>query len=259
MKKILIGVATLHLIGWGIFFVLGFESITLATALLAYTLGMRHAFDADHLVAIDGTTRKLIHEHKESHGVGFFFSLGHSTVVFIATALAVTGISTIGQDLLNENSTLKQTGGFIGSLVAGSFLLLLAAWNLRILWKIVDGDKDAQPTGFFSKFIKPVNQQWQMYPVGLLFGLGFDTATSITFLSLSIVSVASANLAFAVLSLPIIFTAGMALGDTLSGYIMSKSMKWAIAKDQRYIYNITLTLIASLAAIAIGVPILMEL
>jgi len=259
MKKILLGVAALHLIGWGIFFTLGVESITLATALLAYTLGMRHAFDADHLVAIDGTTRKLIHEHKESHGVGFFFSLGHSTVVFIATALAVTGISTIGEDLLNENSALKQTGELIGSLVAGIFLLLLAAWNLRILWQILDGDKEAKPSGFFTRFIKPVNKQWQMYPVGLLFGLGFDTATSITFLSLSIVSVASGSLIFAVLSLPIIFTAGMALGDTISGYIMSKSMRWAIDKDQRHIYNITLTLVASIAAIAIGLPILLEL
>jgi high-affinity nickel-transport protein len=259
MKKILTGVALLHIIGWGIFFTLGFEEVTLATALLAYTLGMRHAFDADHLVAIDGTTRKLIHEHKDSHGVGFFFSLGHSTVVFIATALAVTGISTIGADLLNEDSTLKQTGGFIGGLVAGSFLLLLAAWNLRILWKILAGDKEAHPHGIISRFVKPVNKQWQMYPVGLLFGLGFDTATSITFLSLSIVSVASGSLTFAVLSLPIIFTAGMALGDSLSGYVMSKSMKWAIAKDQRKTYNIVLTLTASLAAIAIGLPILLEL
>lgn len=259
MKKILLAVAALHVVGWGIFFSLGFESITLATALLAYALGMRHAFDADHLVAIDATTRKLIHEHKESHGVGFFFSLGHSTVVFTATALAVAGISSIGQDLLNEDSALKQAGGFIGSLVAGSFLLLLAAWNLRILWKIIGKDKEAQPQGFFTRFIKPVNKQWQMYPVGLLFGLGFDTATSITFLSLSIVSIAGGHLAFAALSLPIIFTAGMALGDSLSGYVMSKSFKWAVAKDQRYIYNITLTLIAALAAIAIGIPILMEL
>jgi len=259
MKKILIGVAALHVVGWGIFFGFGFESITLATALLAYTLGMRHAFDADHLVAIDATTRKLIHEHKESHGVGFFFSLGHSTVVFVATALAVVGISTIGQDLLDENSALKQAGGFIGSLVAGSFLLLLAAWNLRILWKIIDGDKEAQPSGFFARFLKPVNTQWQMYPVGLLFGLGFDTATSITFLSLSIISVASGSITFAVLSLPIIFTAGMALGDSLSGYAMSKTMKWAAAKDKRYVYNIVLTLAATVAAIAIGVPILLEL
>jgi high-affinity nickel-transport protein len=259
MKKILLSVAIIHLVGWGLFFSLGFEAITLATALLAYTLGMRHAFDADHLVAIDATTRKLIHEHKEAHGVGFFFSLGHSTVVFAATSLAVAGISTIGQDLLNENSALKQTGGFIGGLVAGVFLLLLAAWNIRILFKIIGGDKEAKPQGLFTRFAKPVNKQWQMYPVGLLFGLGFDTATSITFLSLSIVSVAAGHLAFAALALPIIFTAGMALGDTLSGYAMSRSFRWAIAKDNRYIYNIILTLIASVAAIAIGVPILMEL
>lgn len=258
MRRILLAIAALHLIGWGLLIGIGAEAITISTGLLAYTLGLRHAFDADHLVAIDATTRKLVHEHKESHGVGFFFSLGHSTIVFAATVLAIAGVSTIGEQLLDESSPLKQTGGFIGSLVAGSFLMLLAAYNTYILYKILRHD-NSQPSGFWSRFMKPASSPKQMYPIGLLFGLGFDTATSIAILSLSVIGVASGQLIFAAIALPIIFTAGMALGDTISGYIMQKSMKWAIAKDQRRTYNITLTLAAIIAALAIGIPILMEL
>jgi high-affinity nickel-transport protein len=258
MKKILIAIALLHLIGWGLLFGIGSETIAISTGLLAYTLGLRHAFDADHLVAIDATTRKLIHEHKDSHGVGFFFSLGHSTVVFAATALAIAGVTNIGEQLLDENSPLKQAGSFIGSLVAGSFLILLAIYNSYILTQILR-NKPTEPKGFWSRFMKPASSPKQMYPIGLLFGLGFDTATSIAMLSLSIISVATGQLIFAAIALPIIFTAGMALGDTISGYIMQRGMKWATAKDQRKTYNITLTAVAIVAALAIGIPILLEL
>lgn len=258
MKRILTAVALLHLIGWGLLIWLGAETVTIGTGLLAYTLGLRHAFDADHLVAIDTTTRKLIHEHKEAHGVGFFFSLGHSTVVFTATVLAIFGISTIGTELLDETSPLKQAGGFIGGLIAGTFLILLALYNMYILYRIFKHD-DAQPSGFWSRFMKPVSSPAQMYPIGLLFGLGFDTATSIAMLSLSIIGVASGQVLFAAISLPIIFTSGMALGDTISGYIMQRSFQWATKTDKRRTYNITLTALAIIAALAIGIPILMEL
>jgi high-affinity nickel-transport protein len=258
MKSIWLAIAALHLIGWGLLFGLGAEGVAISTGLLAYTLGIRHAFDADHLVAIDATTRKLVHEHKESHGVGFFFSLGHSTIVFAATVLAITGITSIGNDLLDENSALKQTGSFIGSLVSGSFLLILAAYNLYILKKIICKE-DSTPKGFWARFIRPANSARQMYPIGMLFGLGFDTATSIAILSLSIVSVASGQLIFAAIALPIIFTSGMALGDTLSGYLMHKGIKWSVAKEQRRTYNLLLTLVAIIASIAIGMPILLQL
>jgi len=258
MKQILLAIAALHLVGWGLLFGIGAESITISTGLLAYTLGLRHAFDADHLVAIDATTRKLIHEHKDSHGVGFFFSLGHSTIVFAATALAIAGVSNIGEQLLNESSPLKQAGGFIGSLVAGCFLMLLAIYNFYILIQILFR-KQSEPKGFWSRFMKPANSPKQMYPIGLLFGLGFDTATSVAILSLSVISVASGQLIFAAIALPIIFTAGMALGDTLSGFLMQQGMKWATKKDQRRTYNLILTGIAIIASIAIGLPILMEL
>jgi high-affinity nickel-transport protein len=251
MKKIIIAIAGLHLVGWGLLLLLGGPSLVLGVGVLAYTLGFRHAFDADHLVAIDATTRKLVHEHKDSHGVGFFFSLGHSTVVFVATALSIAGISSVGADLLNEDSALKQTGGFIGSLVAGSFLMFLAVYNLYILKKIICRE-DSAPKGFWARFIRPANSAKQMYPVGLLFGLGFDTATSIAILSLSIVSVASGQLLFAAIALPIIFTSGMALGDTLSGYIMHRGIKWSVAKEQRRTYNLLLTLLAIIASIAIA-------
>jgi high-affinity nickel-transport protein len=259
MRRILLAVAALHLIGWGLLFGLGAESISLSTGLLAYALGLRHAFDADHLVAIDATTRKLVHEHKEAHGVGFFFSLGHSTIVFAATALAIGGVSSIGEQLLDPNSPLKQAGSLIGSIVAASFLLLLAAYNLYILKKIICRDEISMPSGFWSRFMKPASSPKQMYPIGLLFGLGFDTATSVAMLSLSIIGVASGQLIFAAISLPIIFTAGMALGDTISGYIMHKSIKWAIANERRRTYNLILTLAAIIAAITIGLSILMEL
>lgn len=258
MKKILLAIAALHVIGWGLLLGLGAEASALSIGLLAYTLGIRHAFDADHLVAIDATTRQLIHEHKESHGVGFFFSLGHSTVVFAATALSLAGIGNIASDLLDEDSILKQSGSFIGSLVAGSFLLLLALYNLYIFFKILY-KSDKQPKGFFSRFIRPAKSAKHMYPIGLLFGLGFDTATSIAILSLSIISVASGQLIFAAIALPIIFTSGMALGDTLSGYIMHKSMRWAAAKDKRRIYNLILTTTAVIASLVIGIPILIAL
>lgn len=258
MKKILLAVAALHLIGWGLLFSMGSPTLALGTGVLAYTLGLRHAFDADHLVAIDATTRQLIHEHKKSHGVGFFFSLGHSTVVFIATVLAVAGISSVAQDLLNEDSALKIAGGLIGRTVAGTFLLLLAAYNLYVLVKILRNE-DSHPKGFWSRFLRPARSAKGMYPIGLLFGLGFDTATSIAMLSLSIISVASGELLFAAIALPIIFTSGMALGDTISGYIMSKTMLWAVANNKRKVYNLVLTSAAIVAAIVIGVPILLDL
>lgn len=259
MKKIILTIIVLHLVGWGLLYGMGSEALAISTGWLAYTLGLRHAFDADHLVAIDATTRKLVHEHKDSHGVGFFFSLGHSTVVFIATVLAISGITSVGADLLNEDSALKQTGGFIGGLVAGSFLMLLAIYNLYILKKIICKEDSAAPKGFWARFIRPANSAKQMYPVGLLFGLGFDTATSIAILSLSIVSVASGQLIFAAFALPIIFTSGMALGDTLSGYLMGKGIRWSVAKEQRRTYNLLLTLVAIIASIAIGFPILLQL
>ena len=258
MRQILLAIAALHLIGWGLLAILGGDAVMLGTGLVAYLLGLRHAFDADHLVAIDATTRKLIHEHKHSHGVGFFFSLGHSTVVFAATALAVAGIGTVGQELLNGDSGLKQLGGLIGGGVAVAFLYYLGISNLIVLAKSISGEH-AHPHSLFSKLLKPVSKPSQMYPVGLLFGLGLDTATSVTMLSLSIVSVASGQIAFAALALPIIFTAGMSLGDTLSGYAMSKSMQWATANSKRQAYNLIITGIAAIASLYMATSILLEL
>lgn len=260
MKKTLIGVALLHILGWGLLASFGNTTLTIGTGIIAYMLGVRHAFDADHLIAIDSTTRKLIHQGKEPHNVGFFFSLGHSTIVFIATTLAVIGIGAVGQDLLNDESTLKQTGSFIGSLVAGSFLILLAIYNMYILYKIItNSTTHTHAKGFWTRFMKPVSKAGHMYPIGILFGLGFDTATSVTMLSLSVIGASSGQLSYAALALPIIFTSGMALGDSTSGYLMSKAMTWANSTNKRKAYNITLTSIAIIAALAIGIPILTEL
>lgn len=259
MFRILLTVAGIHLLGFGLLLGTEHTAQTISTGLLAYVLGLRHAFDADHIVAIDATTRKLIHEHKQAHGVGFYFSLGHSTVVFAMTVLSLSGVFSLSKQLFDENSVLRQFGAAIGTTIAITFLFLLASYNLKIMLDILKGQTHKTPTGLFSKYIKPANSAKGMYPIGLLFGLGFDTATSVAMLSLSIVSVTSGNLLFAAIALPIIFTSGMALGDTLGGYLMQQGMKWATAKNSRKNYNLALTIIAVFASTAIGLNLLLSL
>lgn len=258
MQRILVVVFILHVLGWGLLTQFGDNKLALTSGVLAYILGLRHAFDADHLVAIDATTRKLIHEHKDSHGVGFFFSLGHSTIVFAATALSIAGLGNIANDLMNEQSVLKLSGAFIGTLFAAIFLIIIGIYNLYSFFRILYMSH-SHTHGLFSRFIKPVNSAKSMYLVGLLFGLGFDTATSVAFLSLSITSNIASNLIFAALAIPIIFASGMILGDTLSGFIMSQSMQWAVSQDRRRIYNLVLTGVATTFSLLIGVSLLFEL
>lgn len=268
-------VALLHIVGWGVFllFVLPqhYKALGLGAATLAYTFGLRHAFDADHISAIDNTTRKLMSDGKRPLGVGFFFSLGHSTVVFgLAVGLALAARQLAGA-VTDESSSLHTVGGLIGTLASGGFLYVIAALNLVVLIGILGifrdmrrGEYDEetleqqlQQRGFINRFLGPlarsIKSSWQMYPLGFLFGLGFDTATEVGFLALA-AGAASTGLPFyAILCLPIIFAAGMSLLDTADGAFMTKAYGWAFSQPVRKVYyNITVTALSVAVAFIVG-------
>jgi high-affinity nickel-transport protein len=268
-------ILSLYVIGWGIFIVAilpqHFKLLGLGVAITAYTLGLRHAFDADHISAIDNTTRKLMADGKRPLSVGFWFSLGHSTIVFVlAVGLTFAARAIIGQ-VSNPNSTIESFGGIVGTLVSGTFLYLIAILNLVILVGIVnvfldmrrgrydDAELERQLNArglmfrFFGKMMKAIRSPWQMYPVGVLFGLGFDTATEVALLAAT-AGAATAGLPwYAVLSLPILFAAGMATMDTFDGCFMNFAYGWAFSRPVRKIYyNITITGLSVAVAMLIG-------
>ena len=241
------------------------------TGVLAYTLGMRHAFDADHIAAIDNTTRKLIQDGKRPLSVGYFFSLGHSTVVFLLAVLLNFGIRALNGQVKNDSSGLHHWTGIVGTLVSGTFLYLIALLNLIVLASILrvsremrqgkydDAELERQldNRGLMNRFLggyaKRIDTPWKMYPVGVLFGLGFDTATEVALLVLAGSAVVGGLPFYAVLSLPILFAAGMCLFDTMDGCFMNFAYDWAFAKPIRKIYyNITITGLSVFVALFIG-------
>ena len=230
------------------------------TGALAYTLGMRHAFDADHIAAIDNTTRKLVGEGKRPLSTGFFFSLGHSSVVFVLAVLLNFGIRGLGEQLHDSHSNLQYTTSIIGTCVSGFFLFLIAAFNLVILAGILKVfremrsgayddeqlEEQLNKRGLMNRFLGPlarrVDAPWKMYPIGFLFGLGFDTATEVALLVLAGTAVVGGLPFYAILSLPILFAAGMSLFDTIDGCFMNFAYDWAFAKPVRKVYyNLTIT------------------
>jgi nickel/cobalt transporter (NiCoT) family protein len=244
----------------------------LGLGLTAYTLGMRHAFDADHIGAIDNVTRKLMNEGQRPLSVGFFFSLGHSTVVFGLATLLSFGIRGLSGAVDSDSSTLHQVTGLIGPSVSGFFLVLIGILNLIILVGIVKvfrrmrhGELDEQQLeehlnsrGFMNRLYgratRAIKKPWQMYPLGLLFGIGFDTATEIALLATAGAAAAAGGIPFyAILCLPILFAAGMSLLDTIDGAFMNFAYGWAFAKPVRKIYyNITITALSVVVALVIG-------
>jgi nickel/cobalt transporter (NiCoT) family protein len=246
-------------------------AFAVGTGLTAYTLGLRHAFDADHISAIDNTTRKLMAEGKRPLSVGFFFSLGHSTIVFMLAFLFAIGIKALGGQVTNGKSQLRGVTGWIGTGVSGTFLYVIAALNVVILWGIIKvflemraGRYDEQQLEqqlnsrglmgrFVGRFSRAVGKPWQMYPVGILFGLGFDTASEVALLFLA-AGAAGAGLPFyAILCLPILFAAGMSLLDTIDGSFMNFAYGWAFSKPVRKVfYNITITGLSVAVALVIG-------
>jgi nickel/cobalt transporter (NiCoT) family protein len=241
------------------------------TGALAYTLGMRHAFDADHIAAIDNTTRKLVHEGKRPLSVGFFFSLGHSSVVFALAVVLNFGIRGLDDQVRSGGSGLHTVTSIVGTCVSGFFLFLIAAFNLVVLAGIIrvfrqmrggeydDGELEEQlnKRGLMNRFLGPlarrVDTPWKMYPIGFLFGLGFDTATEIALLVLAGTAVAGGLPFYAILSLPILFAAGMSLFDTADGCFMNFAYDWAFAQPVRKVYyNLTITGLSVFVAVFIG-------
>jgi nickel/cobalt transporter (NiCoT) family protein len=246
-------------------------AFTVGIGVTAYTLGMRHAFDADHIAAIDNTTRKLMSEGKRPLSVGFWFSLGHSSIVFALAFLISVGVRALDGPVKNDRSNLHQVTSWIGTLVSGSFLYLIAAINVVILAGIIKVFRDMKTgryneaeleeqlnkRGFMNRILgrltRAVTKPEQMYPIGVLFGLGFDTASEVALLVLA-GGAASAGLPwYAILCLPILFAAGMSLMDSIDGSFMNFAYGWAFSKPVRKVfYNITITGLSVAIAAVIG-------
>lgn len=258
----------LHLLGIILLFIVAAQHSSFwGLGLLAYSLGLRHAFDADHIAAIDNTVRKLVHQNKQSYGVGFYFSLGHSTVVFLMAIFVSITVKWAKIKL----PFLEAIGGKVGSVVSGSFLILIAVFNLLILISLYRSLKTMKETalneeqfnkilmarGFLSRILQPffkcINHSWQMYPIGFLFGLGFDTATEIALIALSASTAQSGVHTIGIIALPILFASGMNLMDTTDSVMMSGAYTWAFDTPVRKAYyNLTVTIISVLAAFLIG-------
>jgi nickel/cobalt transporter (NiCoT) family protein len=272
-------IIVLNVAGWvmlsagvsGHYHLSGTKLFGFGTGVLAYTLGMRHAFDADHIAAIDNTTRKLIQDGKRPLSVGYFFSLGHSSIVFVLAVLLNFGIRALNGQVKNDNSGLHHWTGIVGTLVSGTFLYLIALLNLIVLVSILKVSREMRQgkyddaelerqldnRGLMNRFLggyaKRIDTPWKMYPVGVLFGLGFDTATEIALLVLAGTAVVGGLPFYAVLSLPFLFAAGMCLFDTLDGCFMNFAYDWAFAKPIRKIYyNLTITGLSVFVALFIG-------
>jgi nickel/cobalt transporter (NiCoT) family protein len=273
-------IGLLHVLGWGTLigivapahYRLGDAGpLGIALGLVAYTLGMRHAFDADHIAAIDNTTRKLMADNKRAMSVGFWFSLGHSSIVFTLVLLIGLGVRALAGQVGSHTSLLQQITGMVGVAISGTFLVIIGIVNLGVLLGILavfrrirTGEFDEQTLeahlnnrGFLNRILsgvtRAVRKPWQMYPVGLLFGLGFDTATEIGLLVLAGGAAAFSLPWYAILTLPILFAAGMSLLDTLDGVFMNVAYGWAFARPVRKVYyNITVTSLSVAVALGIG-------
>jgi high-affinity nickel-transport protein len=242
--------------------------ILLGLGLAAYGFGLRHAVDPDHIAAIDNTTRKLMQDGKRPVAVGFFFSLGHSTVVILLSVLVAISASFVKQNL----PALESVGAVVGTAVSGLFLLVIAAINIVVLGDIVSTWKRAvdertydektldaylADRGLLARLLRPllrvVTESWNMYPIGFLFGLGFDTASEVGLLGIAAVTGASGMPIAFILLLPLLFVAGMSLVDTTDGVAMLGAYGWAFLKPFRKLYyNITITSISVVVALFIG-------
>jgi high-affinity nickel-transport protein len=273
-------IALLHVVGWGVltglvapqqYHVSSSQVFGIGLGLTAYTLGMRHAFDVDHIAAIDNTTRKLMSDGKRPVSVGFWFSLGHSTIVFALVGLLAIGVRAVAGQLVDDNSWLQRITGVAGSVVSGVFLFVIGMINLVILVGIVRVfrrmragtfdeaalDGQLEKRGLLNRLLagatKAVTRPWQMYPIGALFGLGFDTATEVGLLVLAGGAAAFSLPWYAILTLPILFAAGMSLLDTIDGCFMNFAYGWAFSRPVRKIYyNMTITGLSVAVALIIG-------
>ncbi len=260
----------LHVLGFAVFIAVvmpsHYKGLGFGVAMTAYTLGLRHAFDADHISAIDNTTRKVINERRGTDkprpfGFGFFFSLGHSTIVVAIGVGIVIAEKTVFAAVSNNGSSLEQFGGVFGTIVSASFLFLIGLLNLVILAGIIKvframkrGEYDEaqleahlENRGFFfrifGRWMKSITKEWQMYPVGVVFGMGFDTATEVALLATTALLASQGSIPwYAILCLPILFTAGMCIMDTTDGLFMNLAYGWAFFNPVRKVYyNLAIT------------------
>jgi high-affinity nickel-transport protein len=262
-------VAFLHVLGVGSFlhYAASYPSLV-GLGLAAYMFGLRHAFDADHIAAVDDTVRYLVQKGRSPLGTGFFFSLGHSTIVLLLSIAIVFAAAVIKRDLPG----LRNLGGVIGAGVSGTFLWVIGALNLLVLLNILDVwrkagagqhthahlDELLAQRGFINRLFggwlrNVINHSWQMYPLGLLFGLGFDTASEVGLLGMTAGASAGNLPVAAAVSLPILFAAGMSLLDTTDGVLMAKAYNWAFINPLRKIfYNLATTALSVAVALLIG-------
>jgi high-affinity nickel-transport protein len=276
-------ILALHVVGFGVLiavvvphaYSLGSSGVYgVGIGVLAYTFGMRHAFDADHIAAVDNTTRKLMADgrtRRKPLSVGFWFSLGHSTIVFGLTLLLSLGVKALAGQVTDDGSELHSITGVIGASVSGVFLWILGILNLVVLLGIIkvfrrmrggtyseqELEEQLNKRGFMNRFLggltRSVRKPWHIYPVGVLFGLGFDTATEVGLLVLAGGAAAFDLPFYAILVLPILFASGMCLLDTTDGVFMNAAYGWAFAKPVRKVfYNITITALSVAVALIIG-------
>lgn len=244
------------------------HAVLLGTALLAYAFGLRHAVDPDHIAAIDNVTRKLMHDGKKPVGIGFYFSLGHSTIVVVLTLLIVLGASTVRAHL----PAVENFGNVMGTTISAAFLFLIAAINVFVLFDILQLRRVSSPAaeadsrlnstldrrGIFGWLFRPmlrlVSRNSDMYFVGLLFGLGFDTATEVGLLGIAAIEAGRGLPIWSILLFPALFTAGMSLVDTADGILMLGAYGWAFVNPARKLYyNVTMTAASVLVALAVAV------
>ncbi|MGH3866999.1 MAG: HoxN/HupN/NixA family nickel/cobalt transporter [Pseudonocardiaceae bacterium] len=268
-------IVALHIVGFFVFIVFvvpgHYKGLGIGVAGLAYSLGLRHAFDADHISAIDNTTRKLMNEGKRPLSIGFWFSLGHSTIVVSIGIGIVIAEKAVYHAVSHSDSGLEQFGGIFGTVVSAGFLYLIGILNLVILVGIfrvfrsmrrgtydeAELERQLQNRGlmyrFFGRWMKTIDKEWKMYPVGVVFGMGFDTATEVALLATTAL-LASQHLPFyAILCLPILFTAGMTLLDTIDGIFMNFAYSWAFFNPVRKIfYNLAITGLSVAICLFIG-------
>jgi high-affinity nickel-transport protein len=246
-------------------------TFTVGIGLTAYTLGLRHALDADHVSAIDNTTRKLMGEGKRPLSVGFWFSLGHSTIVFALAFLISLGVRSLDAPVRHGGSSLHEITGWIGTTVSGTFLYVIAALNVMILVGILKLSRELRAGRYdeaalerqldsrglmnrvFGRLTKAVTGPRQMYPIGLLFGLGFDTASEVALLVIAGSAGAAGLPWYAVLCLPVLFAAGMSLLDSIDGSFMNFAYGWAFSKPVRKVfYNLAITGLSVAVALVVG-------
>jgi high-affinity nickel-transport protein len=277
-------VVGLHLVGWITLLAVvvpahysvggqavGGQVFGIGLGVTAYSLGMRHAFDADHIAAIDNTTRKLMADGRRPLSVGFWFSLGHSSVVMALCLLLAAGVRALAGEVTADHSGLQQVTGLVGVAVSGTFLLLIGLINLGVLRRIIGVWRGMRAGTYdeaaleehlnnrgllnrvLGRFTRAVRKPWHMYLVGLLFGLGFDTATEVSLLVLAGGAAAFALPWYAILTLPVLFAAGMSLLDTIDGSFMNFAYGWAFSQPVRKVYyNLTITGLSVAVALIIG-------